>query len=75
MPTGPDISFAFVVGGIFGALAAACAFVISYGSYHNQFMDTRKPMQLALHSALTAFMAFFVLAVLATVAFRAALSR
>jgi hypothetical protein len=75
MPSGPDVSFALVIGGVFGALAAACAFVISYGSYQNQFMDTRKPLQLALHSAMTAFIAFFVLTCLATVAFRAALTR
>ena len=65
-----DIRLALVIGVVFGALAAACAFVISYSSYHGQFMDTRKPGQLALQSALTAFIAFFLLAGLSTWAFR-----
>ncbi len=42
MPSPADFVFALAIGGGFGLLAAACAFVISYGAYHNQFMDTRK---------------------------------
>ncbi len=69
----PDINLALVIGVVFGALAAACAFVISYSSYHGQFMDTRKPGQLALRSAISAFLLFFLLSGLATWGFRAAL--
>ncbi len=58
MPDGL-LGYAFI-GLIFGALASACAFVISYGSYHNQFMDTRTPMRLALHTAGVTFVFFFV---------------
>lgn len=70
-----DIGFALAVGAVFGVLASACAFVISFGGYHNQFMDTRKPWQLALQSAMTAFIVFFLLAGFATWAFRWAVSR
>jgi hypothetical protein len=70
-----DLGFAMVVGAVFGVLAAACAFVIAFGQYHNQFMDTRKPMQLALQSAMTAFIVFCLLSGLATWAFRWALSK
>jgi len=70
-----DIGFAIVVGGVFGVLAAACAFVIAFGQYQNQFMDTGKPIQLALHAAMTAFIVFFVLSGVATWAFRWALAK
>lgn len=70
-----DIGFAIVVGAVFGVLAAACAFVIAFGQYHNQFMDTGKPIQLALQAAMTAFIVFFLLSGVATWAFRWALSR
>jgi hypothetical protein len=70
-----DLAFAIVVGAVFGVLAAACAFVIAFGQYHNQFMDTGKPIQLALHAAMTAFIVFFVLSGAATWAFRWALSK
>jgi hypothetical protein len=70
-----DIGFAVVVGAVFGVLAAACAFVISYGQYHNQFMDTGKPIQLAWQAARTAFIVFFLLGGVATWAFRWALPR
>jgi hypothetical protein len=70
-----DIGFAIVVGAVFGVLAAACAFVIAFGQYHNQFMDTGKPIQLALHAAMTAFIVFFLLSGVATWAFRWALAK
>jgi hypothetical protein len=44
---------------LFGLLAGACAFVISYGSYQNQFMDTRMPRRLALQTAGVTFLFFF----------------
>jgi hypothetical protein len=74
MPPG-DLGFALVVGAVFGALAAACAFVITFGQYHNQFMDSRKHWDLALHAAMTAFIAFFLLAGFGTWAFRWAMSK
>jgi hypothetical protein len=43
-----------------GAIAAACAYVISYGSYQNQFMDSRSAPRLALQTAGTTFLFFFV---------------
>lgn len=69
-----DLGVAIVIGGVFGILASACAFVISFSQYHNQFMDTGKPLQLALHAAMTAFVVFFLLSGLATWAFRWALA-
>ena len=38
--------------------AAVCAFVISYGHYQHQFMDTYKPMRLALQAAAVTFLFF-----------------
>ena len=70
-----DLGFALIVGAAFGVLAAAGAFVITFGQYHNQFMDSRKHWELAFHAAMTAFIAFFVLAGAGTWAFRWVMSR
>ena len=59
-----------IVGVVLAALAAACAFVISLGSYQGQFMDTRTPMRLALRSALTAFVFFLAAAAVIPWVFR-----
>jgi hypothetical protein len=49
---------------VLATLAAGCAFVIAYGSYHNQFMDTRTPRRLALRTAVTTFLFFLTAALL-----------
>jgi threonine/homoserine/homoserine lactone efflux protein len=60
----PDsVSQFAVIGVLFAVLAAACAFVIAYSSYQNQFMDTRTPKRLALHTAGVTFLFFLVAAV------------
>ena len=71
LPSPQDFVFAMVIGGGFGVLAALCAFVISYSSYHNQFMDTRKPADLAIRSAITTFFVFLFLSGFVALAFRA----
>ena len=43
-----------------GVVAAVCAYVISYGSYQNQFMDSRSAPRLALQTAATTFLFFFL---------------
>ena len=43
-----------------GAIAALCAYVVSYGSYQNQFMDSRSAPRLALQTAATTFVFFFL---------------
>jgi len=53
-----------VAGFVVGTIASTCAFVVSYGSYQNQFMDTRTPKRLALQTAVATFV-FFFLAVVA----------
>lgn len=70
-----DLGFALVVGAVFGVLAAACAFVITFGQYRNQFMDSRKHWDMAFHAAMTAFIAFFLLSGLGTMAFRWAVAK
>lgn len=70
-----DLGLALIIGAVFGVLAAACAFVITFGQYHNQFMDSRKHWDLAFHAAMTAFIAFFLLSGLGTMAFRWAVAK
>jgi hypothetical protein len=43
-----------------GLIAAVCAYVISYGSYQNQFMDSRSAPRLALQTAGSTFLFFFL---------------
>jgi uncharacterized sodium:solute symporter family permease YidK len=57
----PRTFMGLVLFGVIAAtLASSCAFVISYASYKNQFMDSRTPMRLALHSAAVTFVFFLV---------------
>jgi hypothetical protein len=57
----PDNFGGLIVAGlVVGTIAAACAFVVSYGSYQNQFMDTRTPRRLALQTAGATFVFFFL---------------
>jgi hypothetical protein len=52
------------VGTVFGALAAACAYVISYGEYRQRMLrPDQNPRRMALGTATVTFAFFFVAAV------------
>jgi hypothetical protein len=52
-----------VLGVVFGALAAACAFVISYGEYKRNWSFHGSASKMALRSALVTFAFFFLAAI------------
>ena len=53
-----------VFGLVFGLLAAACAFVISYGEYKRNWSFRGSASRMALRSALVTFAIFFLAATL-----------
>jgi H+/Cl- antiporter ClcA len=57
----PMFGLFVVLGALFGLLAGACAFVIAYAEYQRHFPGRRKPLQMALQTALVAFLFFFLL--------------
>ena len=58
------------LGLVFGALAAACAFVISYGEYKRNWSFRGSASKMALRSALVTFAFFFLAAILLGLIFR-----
>jgi hypothetical protein len=65
-----DLQLSAVLGLVFGALAAACAFVISYAEYKRNWNFRGSATKMALRSALVTFVFFFVAALALGVAFR-----
>jgi len=65
-----DLSLSAVLGAVFGSLAAACAFVISYNEYKNNWNFRGSAAAMALRSAVVTFAFFFVAALALGVAFR-----
>jgi hypothetical protein len=59
-----------IIGLVFGVLAAACAFFISYHEYKNNWNFRGSAGAMALRSALVTFVFFFVAALALGVAFR-----
>jgi hypothetical protein len=59
-----------VLGAVFGLLAAACAFFISYAEYKRNWSFRGSATKMALRSALVTFVFFFVAALALGVAFR-----
>lgn len=55
------------LGAVFGLLAAACAFVISYGEYKRNWSFRGSALNMALRSAAVTFGFFFVAALLLSV--------
>ena len=51
---------------IFSALAALCAFVITYEAYSKHYPDKKRPLKMAAQTALAAFAFFTVLTFLLT---------
>jgi len=58
------------LGAVFGLLAAACAFVISYGEYKQNWSFRGSAVNMALRSAAVTFAFFVVAAILLSVIFR-----
>jgi hypothetical protein len=58
------------LGLVFGLLAAACAFTISYGEYKRNWSFRGSAVNMALRSAAVTFVFFFLAAVLLAVIFR-----
>jgi multisubunit Na+/H+ antiporter MnhG subunit len=52
-----------VLGVVFGLLAAACAFVISYNEYKRNWSFRGSATKMALRSALVTFVFFFLAAI------------
>ena len=65
-----DLQLSAVLGLVFGALAAACAFFISYAEYKRNWNFRGSATNMALRSALVTFIFFFVAALALGVAFR-----
>jgi hypothetical protein len=65
-----DLALSAVLGLAFGALAAACAFVISYSEYKRNWSFRGNAAAMALRSAAVAFAFFFFAAVLLAIAFQ-----
>ena len=61
-----------VLGLVFGLVAAACAFVISYAEYKRNWSFHGSATKMALRSALVAFVFFFVGAIVVVAIFRMA---
>ena len=58
-----------VLGLVFGLVAAACAFVISYAEYKRNWSFHGSATKMALRSALVAFVFFFVGAIVVVAIF------
>ena len=58
-----NLELSAVLGLVFGALAAACAFVIAYGEYKRNWSFRGSASRMALRSALVTFAFFFLAAV------------
>jgi hypothetical protein len=65
-----DLQLSAVLGLVFGLLAAACAFFISYHEYKNNWSFRGSPAMMALRSAGVAFVFFFIAALALGVAFQ-----
>jgi hypothetical protein len=58
-----NLELSAVLGLVFGVLAAACAFAISYGEYKRNWSFRGSASRMALRSALVTFAFFFLAAI------------
>jgi hypothetical protein len=65
-----NLELSAALGVVFGLLAAACAFVISYGEYRRNWSFRGSAVKMALRSAAVTFAFFFAAAMLLSVIFR-----
>ena len=64
------VELSAALGVVFGVLAAACAYVISYGEYKQNWNFRGSAVKMALRSAAVTFVFFFTAAVLLAFIFR-----
>lgn len=65
-----NLELSAALGLVFGVLAAACAFTISYAEYKRNWSFRGSAVQMSLRSAAVTFAFFFVAAILLSVIFR-----
>lgn len=65
-----NLELSAALGLVFGLLAAACAFTISYGEYKRNWSFRGSAVTMALRSAAVTFVFFFVAAILLAAIFR-----
>ena len=65
-----NLQLSAALGVVFGVLAAACAFVISYGEYKRNWNFRGSAVKMVLRSAAVTFGFFFLAALLLSVIFR-----
>jgi hypothetical protein len=65
-----NLELSAALGVLFGSLAAACAFTISYGEYKRNWSFRGSAVKMALRSAAVAFAFFFLAAMFLGVIFR-----
>lgn len=65
-----NLELSAALGAVFGLLAAAGAFVISYGEYKRNWSFRGSAVKMALRSAIVTFVFFFVAAMLLGAIFR-----
>ena len=65
-----NLQLSAALGVVFGVLAAACAYVISYGEYKRNWNFRGNAVTMALRSAAVTFVFFFLAAMLLSVIFR-----
>jgi hypothetical protein len=65
-----NLELSAALGVVFGLLAAACAFVISYAEYKRNWSFRGSAVNMALRSAAVTFAFFFAAAMLLSVIFR-----
>jgi hypothetical protein len=65
-----NIELSAALGFVFGLLAAACAFTISYAEYKRNWSFRGSAVKMALRSAAVTFAFFFLAAILLAVVFR-----
>jgi len=51
----------FFIGIVFSPLAAACAFIITYGEYSHHYPTKKEPLRLAWEAAIFTFIAFMLI--------------
>jgi hypothetical protein len=70
-----NLELSAVLGVMFGALAAACAFFISYAEYKRNWSFRGSATKMALRSAAVTFVFFFVAAIALGFVFRMVAAR
>jgi hypothetical protein len=65
-----NLELSAALGALFGGLAAACAFAISYQEYKNNWNFRGSASKMALRSAAVAFAFFFAASILLALAFQ-----